>query len=196
MIRNKQDYLRYLERDKIALGYSSNRFSLKEIVAPNLIWRFQRKLRRYEYHKNNKGNFIQKLLCLYLKWDYRRFSIKLGFSIPPNVFGPGLAIVHLGTIIVNGRANVGENCRLHPGVVIGASGGEVDAPNLGNNIYIGPGAKIFGKIQLSNNIAVSANSVVNKSFFNENVVIGGIPAKELKNIDIRKIIKHLDSNNS
>ena len=131
------------------------------------------------------------MYCLYLKWDYRRFSIKLGFSIPTNVFGPGLAIVHLGTIIINEQAKIGENCRIHPGVVIGASGGGLNAPTIGDNVYIGPGVKIFGEIKLANNIAIAANSVVNKSFQNEGFAIGGVPAKELKKVDISHIIKHL-----
>lgn len=42
--------------------------------------------------------------------------------IPINVFGIGLSIAHLGTIVVNGNAIVGEGCRIHVGAVIGANG--------------------------------------------------------------------------
>jgi serine O-acetyltransferase len=35
-----------------------------------------------------------------LLW-YRRLSVRLGFSVEPGIFGPGLAIVHFGLIIID-----------------------------------------------------------------------------------------------
>ena len=46
-------------------------------------------------------------------------------------------------------------------------------------------------ITIANNIAIAANAVVNKSFTEENIMIGGVPAKKIKEIDISVIIKHL-----
>ncbi|MCE5331666.1 MAG: serine acetyltransferase [Bacteroidales bacterium] len=96
----------------------------------------------------------------------------MGFTIPKNVFGSGLCIVHHGTIVVSPKAKVGKNCRIHPSTSIGDYNG---APTIGDNVYIGPGAKIFGNISIGNNVAVGANAVVN-SDFPDNVIIGGIPA--------------------
>ena len=120
-----------------------------------------------------------------------KISLKLGFSIPINVFGPGLAIVHYGTIVINANAKVGANCRIHPSTCIGASGGSSKAPQIGDNVYIAPGVKIYGDITLANNIATAANAAVGKSFEEENILIGGVPAVKIKNIDITKIIKHI-----
>ena len=50
------------------------------------------------------------------------------------------------------------------------------APNIGDDCYIGPGAKIYGDIVLGDNIGIGANAVVNKSF-SGNVTIAGMPAK-------------------
>jgi serine O-acetyltransferase len=115
---------------------------------------------------------------------FRRQSIRLGFSIPPNVFGPGLAIVHYGPIVVNGNARVGENCRIHVCVNIGGSGELVDessarglAPIIGRNVYIAPGVKIFGPIRIADGCAIGANAVVGRSFVTPNVTIAGIPAR-------------------
>jgi serine O-acetyltransferase len=58
-------------------------------------------------------------------------------------------------------------------------------------MYIGPGAKIFGKINIPNNCAIAANAAGRKSFFNENFLIGGVPAKEIGKIEIKQLIKHL-----
>jgi serine O-acetyltransferase len=76
-------------------------------------------------------------------------------------------------------------------VNIGASGGEVQGPILGDNVYIAPGAKIYGNIKIPSNTAIGANAVVNKSFEKENTIIAGVPAKVIGEVDIKKIIKHI-----
>jgi serine O-acetyltransferase len=121
----------------------------------------------------------------------KKISLKLGFSIPENVFGPGLAIIHYGTIIVNAEVKVGSNCRLQACTNIGQSGGIMGAPIIGDNVYIGPGAKIYGKIEIPSNCAIAANAAVGKSFYKEGMVLGGVPAKEITKVDIKQIIKHI-----
>lgn len=182
MISNKKDYLIYLEEDRIALKEKKRNFFLqflKDTFFPNFIWIFQRKLRRLEYYKNTQTNFFRKLCYLFFYADYRKYQLKLGFSIPPNVFGAGLSIAHCGSIVVNGKSKIGKGCRIHIAVNIGANVGG-GAPAIGDNVYIGPGAKIFGDIIIANNISVGANAVVNKSFNEEGIVIAGIPAKKIR----------------
>jgi len=189
MIKTKQDYLFYLEADRIALNRKKGLSAeIKQFVFPDYIWSFQRKLRKIEYYNNCRTDVIGRLFYFVLKVNFRKTSLKLGFSIPMNVFGPGLAIVHYGTIVVNPKAIVGSNCRIHPCTNIGASGGNPNAPEIGDNVYIGPGAKIYGDIKIGNNIAIGANSSVNKSFVDNDIMIAGSPAKKIKEIDIRKII--------
>lgn len=194
MIRSKKDYWDYLEADRIALGRKVVHFpnKLMHWISPDYIWDFQRLLRTLEYYKNvkNKG-FLNKLIYQFMKLRYRSLSVKLGFSIPENVFGPGLAIVHYGTIVVSHNAKVGANCRIHVCTNIGASGGTDKAPQIGDNVYLAPGVKIFGDITIPNNTAIGANSVVNKSFKEENTLIAGVPAKVIKPIVIKEIIKHI-----
>lgn len=194
MIKSKTDYVEYLEADRQALflkGGLLNKF--KENLKYNKTWQFQRLLRKCEYYRNvaSKYSIFHKLYYFLLKRKFMKLSLLMGFSIPENVFGKGLAIIHYGTIVVNPRAKVGENCRIHVDVVIGESGGKVGAPIIGNNVYIGPGSKIYGNIEIANNCAVSANAVLNKSFLNEGKLIAGNPASEIKSIEISQIIKHL-----
>jgi len=193
MIFSKKTYQEYLKSDAMALGLniSSFKFKLKNIFFPNYIWSFQKTLRKLEYYHNCKNKSLNKLYYFYLKYRFRKISVKLGFSIPINVFGPGLAIVHYGTIVINNATKIGKNCRIHACVNIGASGGEKEAPQLGDNIYIAPGVKIYGNIKIANNTAIGANAVVNKSFHVENIAIAGVPAKVVGEVDIKKIIKHL-----
>lgn len=59
---------------------------------------------------------------------------------------------------------------------------------MGNNVYIGPGAKLFGRIEIADGIAIGANAVVNKSFLENNISIAGIPAKKIGNMGTRGIL--------
>src|SRR5690606_3039735 len=107
-----------------------------------------------------------------------KLGVKLGFDIGINVFGPGLSLAHYGPVIVNKHAKIGAHARVHVGVNIGTMAGVSGAAaSIGDNVYIGPGVKIFGPIVLGDNIAIGANAVVNKSFPEGNCTIGGVPAK-------------------
>lgn len=61
--------------------------------------------------------------------------------------------------MINGSAKIISNCRIHIDANIGASNGSKKAPILGNNVYIGSGAKIFGDITIADNMMIGANSV-------------------------------------
>ena len=172
-IKSREDYKKFIASDLWSLGVRSqhNWLMLNEIVT------FQVRLRRLEYALNCSKNPIR---VIFRKFLYRRIAIRLGISISPNTFGPGLSIAHRGTIVVNGGARIGANCRVHVGVNIGTEAGKADAaPTIGDNCYIGPGAKIFGSIEIGPNTVIGANAVVNKNYPEGNQTLGGIPAKKI-----------------
>ena len=183
MIRSYQDYRFYLEADRIASGLENTlRNRLRDEV-----WAFQRKLRRAEYLINCRKHPLRRWLASYL---CKRLGRKLGFTIPVNVFGPGLAIAHAGTIVINSKVRIGANCRIHVCVNIGANAGEDGVPIIGDNCYIGPGAIIFGDVQLGDDLAIGANSVVNKSFPLGNMTIAGAPARKISDkTSARNLVK-------
>ena len=172
MIRTRDDYKSYLAEDKVSLNVKPG---LKAWLFDD-IWKYQRQLRRTEYYSNKLG-FFWKLVAVLHLIRLRKIGRTLGFSIPINVFGPGLSLAHAGTVVVNSNCKIGTNCRVHVCVNIGAdiSNGKL-APRLGNNCYIGPGVKMYGDILIGNNVVIGANAVVNKSF-PDNVTIAGVPAK-------------------
>ena len=134
-------------------------------------------MRKCEYYTNVRKDFIGTIIKYILKFIYNKKSIKYGFSIPLNTFGPGLCILHRGTIVINGNSTIGKNCRINACVNIGTQMGENDsAPIIGDNCFISPGVKMFGKIKIGDNVAIGANAVVNKSF-GSNLTIAGVPAK-------------------
>lgn len=173
MIRDRKDLEHYLEADRIGLRRSGSRPSPYDEV-----WIFQRLLRRVEYLHNTKANGLTRR---FWSWRLHRQSVRCGFEIPLNTFGPGLSIAHRGTIIVHPDARIGANCRIHVDVVIGTRPGPPPepAPRIGDNCYIGPGAKIFGDVELGANIVVGANAVVNRSFPEGRMTIAGAPARRI-----------------
>lgn len=174
-IQSKNDYREFIKADRRSLGIQGSRnwFNFNEILT------FQVRLRRLEYALNCSKNPFRILVNRYL---YRKTAIRLGFSISPNTLGPGLSIAHRGTIVINGGARIGANCRLHVGVNIGTEAGKADsAPTIGDNCYIGPGVKIFGPITIGSGSVIGANAVVNKSFPKGNQTIAGVPASVISN---------------
>jgi len=175
MITDKLSYKYFLEKDLKA-------YQLDRLTFYNYWWidtlRFQRRLRKIEYlHNVRFQNIWCRIHLFLLEVINHRLSTRLGISIPKNIFGAGLCIVHYGTIVVSSKAVIGENCRIHPSTSIGDYNG---APTIGNNVYIGPGAKLFGNITIGDNVAIGANAVVNKNI-PSNVTVGGIPAKIISN---------------
>lgn len=177
MINNKDDYKYYIQCDKIALGKSDKR---PKMIGDD-IWKFERLMRKLEYYKNCRKDIIGKIYFVYLKYKYYKMKVKLNFSIPLNVFGPGLSIAHYGTIVVNGNAKIGKNCRIQETTNIGATNGSNKAPILGDNVFIGTGAKIIGDIVIGNDIAIGANAVVTKSFERNGITLAGVPACKISN---------------
>lgn len=173
MIESRDDLRFYIFQDRRALGFNN---SLKWKIGQKFTFRgkilkFQILLRKEEYYFNNNI----KIIGLFYRFRKERLGIKLGFEIPRNTFGYGLNITHTGMRIVNKNCKVGINCRIHSGVNIG--GTEEYAPQIGDNVYIGPGVKLYGDIYIADHIKIGANSVVNKSFLDSGVTIAGVPAK-------------------
>ena len=175
MIRNKQDYLYYIEADRIALGEKRKRPHLISIWEADVIWKYQRLLRKAEYLQNCKRSIFRQI---YYKWvQYRLFraQVKTGMNVPMNVFGPGLSIAHLGPIVINGLAKVGKNFRIHPFTTIGIDGRNSKVAKVGDNVYLSNGCKLIGEI--GDGVVVAAGAVVTKSFMEKDAVVGGIPAR-------------------
>lgn len=175
MIKNKEDYKIYKYNDKIALG--------KEYRFPKLVgdevWKFERLMRKTEYYTNCSKGIFGKIFSKYLQYKYYKVRLKYGVSIPINTFESGLSIAHMSCITVNGHARIGKNCRIHEGVTIGATNGKIEAANIGNNVFIGSGAKIIGNVKIADNVAIGAQALVVKDIFEEGITVGGVPAKKI-----------------
>lgn len=89
-----------------------------------------------------------------------------GIEIPrATSVGPGLFIGHFGGITISASAVLGNNCSVSQNVTIGVagSGDRLGVPVIGDDVYIAPGARLFGRITIGNNVKIGANAVIYRS---------------------------------
>jgi serine O-acetyltransferase len=92
-------------------------------------------------------------------------------------FGPGFVLIHSIGIVINGSVRGGENVKIEHQVTIGAE--KRESPQLGDNVFIGAGAKIIGEIRIGTGAKIGANAVVLHDI-PEYATAVGIPAKVVK----------------
>lgn len=174
MIRSKDDYLLYLERDKQAMRRTTRRPRYKH----DIVWTFLRLMRKCEYYQNCRHDVFSRIYLKFLKYRYVVLSQRLGFSIGFNTCGPGLCIEHYSCVLIHHNSTIGANCRIAGNAVIGATADD-KVPKIGNNVFIGFGAAIVGDVYVADGVAIGANAVVAKSITTPNITVGGIPAKKI-----------------
>lgn len=191
MIQNKKELKEYIEADQNVLGGVLLKQKIKALFVP-AIWKFEKKMRVCEYYRNCRHDIIGKLIFQLKFLSYERYGRKLGFEIGLNVFGKGLCLCHPGTIVVSYKAKFGDYARIHACVNVGNYSRDPKdddkSPTFGNNVYIGPGAKVFGKINIGNDVAIGANSVVTKDV-PDHMTVAGIPAKVINGIGSEGLIR-------
>ena len=89
---------------------------------------------------------------------------------------------HSTWFLYNNAKKIGENCHIYQQVTIGFNGTE--QPVIGNNVRICCGAKVIGGVNIGNNVVIGANAVVVKDV-PDNVVVAGVPAKIIKQLEIK-----------
>ena len=139
---------------------------LKELFLPNLTMKYLGTMRNLSYYKHN-GN----PLWMYYHYKYQRLTVKLGFTIGPDVFGYGLVLPHYGTIVVGPKNDIGNYAVMHVCTLITSTD-----HHIGDNLFVSTGAKITTGKQLGDDVTIAANSVITKSFADSHVLLAGMPA--------------------
>lgn len=123
---------------------------------------------------------LRKLCSLVYKIVYKCVQVMTGVELPCEVeIGDNFRIDHFGGIVISGYAKFGDNCVVRNGVTVGLRReGDPVAPHIGNNVNIGAGAKILGRIRVGNNVDVGANAVVLHDVPDDSIAVG-VPAKVL-----------------
>lgn len=156
----------YIEKDFIRSSKS------KDVKRISTIYRTG----NYVYY-NEMNKTLKKIIFKILNFLNNHFiKIKYGIEIPfQTKIGAGLRLVHLNGIIISPHAIIGDNCTIFQQVTIGANEHSLNfrkAPKIGDNVYIGAGAKIIGDIQVGSNVKIGANAVVTKNVPDNYTVLG------------------------
>ncbi len=137
-----------------------------------LVYRFGR------WRYRIKSAILRKPLSLVYKILFKAIQVLTGIELPCEVqVGSNFRIDHFGEIIVSGYARFGDNCILRNGVTVGLKNiEEKAAPQIGDNVTIGAGAKVLGPITIGNDVTIGANAVVIRSVPDHAIAVG-IPAR-------------------
>ena len=92
-------------------------------------------------------------------------------------FGPGFVLIHATGVVINGGVRGGSNVKLEHQVTIGAE--RRQSPVLGDDLFVGAGAKIIGSVTIGSGARVGANAVVVKDVPPHSTVVG-IPARVVR----------------
>lgn len=115
MIQSWSDYKRYYYADLKQTGIAKRSIFHR---LKDRRYKFYRSLRRTEWIMNCHPGW-HGIFSKLAQMPHTRLCNKYQWTILPNVFGEGLSIVHVGTIVVAADAKVGVNCRIHVCVNIG-----------------------------------------------------------------------------
>lgn len=112
----------------------------------------------------------------------------------------------LAGIFISAEAQLGSNVVIFQQVTIGSNtlkdSRNIGAPKIGDNVYIGSGAKIIGNINIGNNCRIGANAVVYKDLPPNSVAVSSstriIPKHKLNNkfytVRNKKLVYYHDGN--
>lgn len=134
--------------------------------------------RKVGYYKEKKRNVLDNILFIYYARKKNNIGKKVNIELAPSFFGRRLKIWH-GNVIVNYKTKIGNDCQFHGNNCVGV-GKYGKCPVIGDNVDIGVGANIVGDAFIPNGTIIGANSFVNKKFYDNNIVIAGVPAKKIK----------------
>lgn len=140
-----------------------------------------------------RSTILRKVASLVYHILYKVVQILTGIELPCEAkVGKNFIIDHFGGIVISGYATFGDNCRIRNGVVVGLS--RVDdpcAPIIGDNVDLGAGAKVLGRITIGDNVQIGANAVVVKNVPGNSIAVG-VPAR-IKPVQTIKIIEESES---
>lgn len=89
-------------------------------------------------------------------------------------FGPGFVLIHSNGVVINTSVRGGHDIKIEHQVTIGAE--REESPILGDDVFIGAGARILGAIRVGSNVRIGANAVVVKDV-PDGVTAVGVPAQ-------------------
>lgn len=129
----------------------------------------------YRPSLKGKGGLNRLILLLVNQKDFRtQFYLRIGkarvflrlllpdikcYSFEGCEIGGGWVLMHGFGVVLNGGATIGKNCTMYHGVTIGT----IDMktfPVIGDDVFIGAGAKILGDVKVGNQVKIGAGAII------------------------------------
>lgn len=140
--------------------------SLEVLLYPSFKVMIYYKIAHYFYLK--KRFFIARLLS-------EKAKRKTGIEIHPGaIIGKDFFIDHGSGVVIGQTTIIGDNVTIFHGVTLGGIGFDKGKrhPTIGNNVFIGCGAKILGNIKVGNNSKIGAGAIVLSDVEDNSTVVG------------------------
>ncbi len=163
------------------------------IVTPGFRYSFFLRLCRYL----RDGKLVRRFLYYPLRLYLYHLHYKYGYQISVSTeIGSGFYIGNFGGIFINTKAIIGKNFNISQDVTIGQSnrGRNKGVPTIGDNVYLGSGAKVIGNIRIGNNVVIGSNCVVVNDV-PDNAVVVGVPGKIISYEGSRDYVVNIDYGN-
>lgn len=111
---------------------------------------------------------------------------------PRTPIGPGFVIHNFANITLDAE-RIGQSFTINQGVSLGPDWTLCGRPRLGDNVFLGSGAKVLGGIDVGHNVVVAANALVVRPV-QDNCLIAGVPgsiiARNIASDYISKVTAH------
>ena len=115
-------------------------------------------IRTYQANRD-RGGILPEIRWRLAAARWRIWSVIGGISIPLRTkIGGGLQVPHTNGIVINVGARIGCNCDIYQQVTIGEMKG--GCPEIGDRVFIGPGAIILGPVRIGDGARIGANALV------------------------------------
>lgn len=140
---------------------------------PRKYWSFRKDV--ISYHGGVFRKFLCELKLLYIKrcdaFNNASLGTHMGFGAE---IGEDVSFPHgLYGIVISHNASIGNNATIYHQVTIGE--GKNGAPIIGDNVFIGAGAIIIGKVRIGNNVKIGAGCIVTCDVPDDATIVSAVP---------------------
>jgi serine O-acetyltransferase len=142
--------------------YRANGYRGKDLWLHPAVWAIAAYRLSHWLHVGRPSPIVRIPLKVFSFFAVKFCVVFMEMDIDPQArIGGGLFIAHIGGVHINPGAVIGRNCDCAHRVTLGSSAmGRGGAPVLGDDVYIGTGAALIGKIKVGDGAKIAANTLV------------------------------------
>lgn len=125
--------------------------------------------------EQGRDTFMRQIVHFLLLKRYNKVCSIVNLTLSPKTkIGKGLVFPHGFPLVINSDAIIGENCIIHPCVLIGRNRMKAGAPIIGDNVFIGHGSKIIGNPKIGDWCFIAPSAIITKDIASGSVVGSGL----------------------